>query len=131
MEKITAGSGGGSREYKKNRVFWNTVHVILDQWLAEIDDRRRPRGKKRVVQQLPRGGAERQRREAALEEGKKRGVDLLDAKQSRGGLVLDETPGPGRTERMADLMKAASSSSPYLELGKRGNRTAGSRREGG
>ena len=68
--------------------------MIFDQWRAEIDDRRGPRGEKRVSEQLPRGGALREGRQAALEEGKKRGIDLLDAKQSRGGLILDETPMP-------------------------------------
>lgn len=88
--------------------------MIFDQWRAEIDDRRGPRGEKRVGEQLPRGGALREGRQAALEEGKKRGIDLLDAKQSRGGLILDETPSllTENTERMADLMNAASSSSP-------------------
>lgn len=92
LEKITAGSGGGSADKEKIKGFWSTVHVIFDQWRAEIDDRGGPRGEKRVGEQLPRGGALRQRRQAALEEGKKRGIDLLDAKQSRGRLILHETP---------------------------------------
>ena len=94
LEKITAGSGGGSADERNQGFFWSTVHVIFDQWRAEIDDRRGPRGEKRVGEQLPRGGALRKGRQTALEEGKKRGIDLLDAKQSRGGLILDETPMP-------------------------------------
>ena len=70
LEKITAGSGGGSADERNQGFFWSTVHVIFDQWRAEIDDRRGPRGEKRVGEQLPRGGALREGRQAALEEGK-------------------------------------------------------------
>ena len=109
--------GVGRGVCKKGTFSVITVHVIFDQWGDEIDDRGGSVGEEGVIQQFPRGGTRRPGRQTALKEGKKRGIDLLDAKQSRGGLILRETPGEETTDRMADLMNDASSSSPYLRIG--------------